>query len=65
MKHLKVLQSAGLILVEKKGKTRVNHLNPVPIQGIYRRWIKPFETLSSDRMLRLKLLVEEGKTNHD
>jgi len=64
MKHLKVLESSGLVIAERRGKTRVNHLNPVPIQNIYRRWIKPFEKIPADRMLRLKLLLEKGSA-HD
>ncbi len=59
MKHLKVLEEAGLIIVERRGRERINHLNPVPIQSIYRRWIKPFETLPADRLLRLKVLAEK------
>ena len=58
MKHLKILEEAGLVLVERRGRERFNHLNPVPIQAIYRRWIKPFETVPTDRLLRLKQLVE-------
>ncbi len=59
MKHLKVLARARLVLVEQRGRERLNHLNPLPIQAIYRRWIRPFEQLPADRLLRLKALVEE------
>ena len=65
MKHLRILESSGLIVVEKRGKTRVNHLNPVPIQAIYRRWIQPFERIPADRLIRLKLLVEKGEVAHE
>jgi DNA-binding transcriptional ArsR family regulator len=58
MKHLKVLVDAALVLVERQGRERINHLNPLPLQAIYRRWIKPFEKLPADRMLRIKALVE-------
>jgi len=58
MKHLRILEEAGLVLVERRGRERVNHLNPVPIQAIYRRWIKPFEKAPTDRLLRLKQLLE-------
>ncbi len=58
MKHLKVLERAGLILVERRGRVRTNHLNPVPLQQIYRRWIKPFEALPADRLLLLKTIAE-------
>ena len=61
MKHLKVLEGAGLVLVERRGRQRFNHINPVPIQQIYRRWIRPFEALPADRLLRIKRLAEAAK----
>jgi len=60
MKHLKVLEQAGLVIAERRGRTRFNHLNPVPLQEIYRRWVKPFEELSADRLLRIKRLAENN-----
>ena len=61
MKHLNVLEAAGLIVVERRGRTRINYLNPAPIQAIYRRWIKPFDRLPADRLLRLKATVEANE----
>ena len=58
MKHLKTLQKGGLIVVERRGRERINHLNPIPLQTIYRRWIRPFEQIPADRLLRLKSLAE-------
>lgn len=58
MKHLKTLQVAGLVLVERRGRERINHLNPVPLQAMYRRWIRPFETLPADRLLKLRSIAE-------
>ncbi len=58
MKHLKILHGAGLLIVERRGRERINHLNPVPIQAIYRRWIAPFEKLPADRLLRIKAAAE-------
>lgn len=58
MKHLKVLAEAGLVLIERRGRERVNHLNPLPLQAMYRRWLKPFERLPADRLLRIKRLAE-------
>lgn len=58
MKHLKTLQKGGLIIVERRGRERVNHLNPVPLQTMYRRWIRPFEQIPADRLLRLKSIAE-------
>lgn len=58
MKHLKVLVSAGLVLVERIGRVRWNHLNAAPIQEIYRRWIQPFDVAPADALLRLKAFAE-------
>lgn len=38
-KHLKLLEDAGLITSHKQGRTKLHHLNPVPIQSIHERWI--------------------------
>jgi DNA-binding transcriptional ArsR family regulator len=61
MKHLKALEKSALVIVERRGRTRINHLNPVPIQAIYRRWIRPFDRLGADRLLKLKAVVETDK----
>lgn len=58
MKHLKTLQKGGLIVVERRGRERINHLNPIPLQTMYRRWIRPFEQIPADRLLRLKSIAE-------
>lgn len=58
MKHLRILEEAGLVTVRRDGRKRWNHLNPMPIHEIYRRWIRPFETTAADRLLRLKLHAE-------
>ena len=58
MKHLRALEEAGLVLVERRGRERWNHLNPTPIREIYRRWIRPFEEQQADQLLRLKRVVE-------
>jgi len=58
MKHIKVLAAAGLVRAERRGRERWNSLNAVPIQEIYRRWIRPFEARQADGLLRLKRLAE-------
>lgn len=54
MKHLGVLRDAGLVVSEKRGRRRVHRLNPLPLQRIVRRWIRPFEGVAADRLLRLE-----------
>jgi len=63
MKHLKVLESAQLVFVRREGKFRWNSLNPVPIQKIYERWVRPYEAVWSNRGLQLKQYVESTKEN--
>ena len=58
MKHLKVLERAHLVVVERRGRERYNHLNPVPIQQIYRRFVRPFEGLKADHLLLIKQASE-------
>lgn len=65
MKHLKVLQHAGLVTVESVGRERWNHVNPAPIRTIYRRWILPFEEEVADRALRLKHHVERSSSMNE
>ena len=39
MKHLRVLEDAGLVLTRKSGREKLHFLNPVPIRLIHDRWI--------------------------
>ncbi len=58
MKHLQILVDGGLAYGRRRGRERWNHLNPVPIQSIYRRWIRPFEQAPADALLDIKRLAE-------
>lgn len=60
MKHLTTLEQSGLITVRKQGRERWNTLNPVPLQLIYERWMRPYEAMWSHSLLQLKTLVERG-----
>ena len=42
MKHLRVLEQAHLLVTEKVGRTKLHHLNPVPIREIHDRWISNY-----------------------
>lgn len=42
MQHLKVLESAGLIIVRRDGRERWNLLNSLPIKRIHDRWISEY-----------------------
>ncbi len=60
MKHLTVLEAAGLVVVERRGRERWNHLNAVPIREVYRRWMMPFAAVGADRLLKLKRVAERA-----
>ncbi|MCS7476598.1 ArsR/SmtB family transcription factor [Umezawaea endophytica] len=61
MQHLGVLREADLVLVEPKGRSRVNHLNPVPIQRIHRRWVAEFEQPWAAALVGLKDTLERAE----
>lgn len=59
MKHLGVLERAGLVLVRRKGRERWNHLNAVPIQQIHERWVQPYEAHWARSLLHLRDHAEQ------
>lgn len=58
MQHLKVLEEAGLVVAERRGRERWNHLDAMPIHGIHERWIGPYAAYASSLLSRLKRQVE-------
>jgi len=42
MKHLKVLEQAGLVTTRKRGREKLHFLNPVPIRLIHDRWVSKY-----------------------
>lgn len=54
MKHLGVLEAAGLVATEKVGRDKHHYLNPVPIQQIHDRWMSKYAQPFSRAMLGLK-----------
>ncbi len=58
MKHLDVLTAAELVVVRRAGRVRWNHFNPVPIDGVCRRWLDAHRRRMSGALNRLKEVVE-------
>lgn len=58
MKHLAVLNEAGLVLYRREGRYRLNYINPVPIRQIYERWMHPLVESTAAQMISLKKHVE-------
>ena len=42
MKHLRVLEDAGLVATRRDGRQKLHFLNPVPIRQLHDRWISKF-----------------------
>lgn len=61
MKHLNVLEAAELVVVRREGRERWNHLNAVPLQMLYDRWVQPYQAHWAGRMTQLKANLE-GET---
>jgi len=54
MKHLEVLVSAGLVIVERRGRERWNHLNPVPLAVAFEALTTPLGRDWAARLLALR-----------
>ncbi len=60
MAHLQVLRAADLVVVEKRGRQRLNYLNSVPIGQIYHRWVSAYEQSWTDALAGLKSTSEQA-----
>ena len=58
MKHLRVLEEAGLITTRKAGRQKLHFLNPLPIQGIYDRWMSKYAAARASALADLKEILE-------
>ena len=59
MKHLKVLEQAGLVVSRKQGREKLHFLNPVPIRQIHDRWIDKYREREVSALLDLKTTLED------
>jgi DNA-binding transcriptional ArsR family regulator len=61
MQHLKVLEDAGLVIAQRKGRERWNHLDPLPIKVIHDRWIGDYAAAAVQLLATLKSDLEDGR----
>jgi DNA-binding transcriptional ArsR family regulator len=59
MKHLRVLEEAGLVVTRRAGREKHHFLNPVPIRQIHDRWIDKYTERVVSALLDLKTDLEE------
>jgi len=61
MQHLGVLTGAGVVIAERRGRDRINYINPVPLREWYERWVQPLADTGSAELLALKRQAETGE----
>jgi DNA-binding transcriptional ArsR family regulator len=59
MKHLRVLENAGLVITRKAGREKLHYLNPVPIRMIHDRWIHKYAEGPASALTHLKRRLED------
>src|SRR3954465_8904843 len=59
MKHLKVLEEAGLVATRKRGREKLHFLNPVPIRLVHDRWVRKYAEPWAAGLGELKRDLEE------
>jgi len=59
MKHLKVLEEAGLVVARKRGREKLHFLNPVPIRLVHDRWVSKYAEPWAAGLSELKARLED------
>jgi DNA-binding transcriptional ArsR family regulator len=58
MKHLRVLEGAGLVVTRRRGREKLHFLNPVPIRLVHDRWVTKFTEPWAATLVELKQRLE-------
>jgi uncharacterized protein YndB with AHSA1/START domain len=59
MKHLRVLEEAGLVVTRRRGREKLHFLNPVPIRLVHDRWVSKYAEPWAATLTGLKKRIEE------
>jgi uncharacterized protein YndB with AHSA1/START domain len=59
MKHLRVLEEAGLVLTRRRGREKLHFLNPVPIRLVHDRWVSKYAEPWAATLSGLKTRLEQ------
>ena len=59
MKHLKVLEDAGLVVARRRGREKLHFLNAVPIRLVHDRWVSKYAEPMAAGLSRLKHDLEQ------
>jgi uncharacterized protein YndB with AHSA1/START domain/DNA-binding transcriptional ArsR family regulator len=58
MKHLKLLEEAGLVVTKRRGREKLHFLNPVPIRLVHDRWVSKYAEPWASSLSELKQRLE-------
>jgi len=61
MKHLRVLEEAGLVVAKKRGREKLHFLNPVPIRLVHDRWVSKYAEPWAAGLSELKHDIEKER----
>lgn len=64
MKHLGILEQAGLITTRKVGREKLHYLNPAPIQEVA-NWVERYRLSWEERLDRLEVILREQNERTD
>ncbi|MFA5550975.1 MAG: SRPBCC domain-containing protein [Trueperaceae bacterium] len=65
MQHLDVLTGARLVLVERRGRSRYNHVNAATLRQFYERWVGHYADMAATELTALKRHLEEDHMAHE
>ena len=61
MKHLRILEAAGLVVVRRVGREKRHYLNAVPVQLIHDRWVSKYTRPKASALADLKEELERSE----
>lgn len=61
MKHLGILEDAGLVITRRSGREKLHFLNAVPIRQVHDRWIDKYTERQVSALVDLKNSLESKK----
>jgi uncharacterized protein YndB with AHSA1/START domain len=64
MKHLRILEAAGLLTTRRAGREKLHYLNTVPIQLVADRWISRYARPFAHTLAALSTLEKEDSMHH-
>src|SRR5256714_1065196 len=59
MKHLRLLEEAGLVVTRRRGREKLHFLNPVPIRLVHDRWVSKYAEPWAATLSGLKHRLED------